>query len=316
MADSQRSKAAALVDGDVLSLGKMTQRTTKTTNPVEQANMSRQGPANPQPRLTPTSRPFKKGGAAKSSAKGKMQKAAAVAGMLSALTQPQGGAPAGGPPMGAPPAGPMAGPPMGAPPGMKHGGRYKDGGASGKIADEDMSPADTQKLVMGMPANLRGKHVPEDAQGNEMRGMKRGGATKAPMNGMRMKKAGGGASHVPMKGAANKKPDSGTGGNLVPRNKAGRAGYANGGNVKHGDEAQDKKLFGKMFKAAEAKEGPEKMKRGGKCMKCGGAMGAGHACGGRMMKAMGGVAKMRKGVADKAGKPIAQKKHSYEDSLI
>src|SRR5690242_7894059 len=162
MADSQRAKAAALVDSDVMTLGRETQRTRKTTNPVAQANMSKYGPANPQPRLTPTSIPFKKGGKVKmamggmppqaqgnaygrmgvmppnaqglanrpalpmqaqgprpfkkgGSTAGKMKKAAAVAGMLSALAQ------------GAPSAAPMAGPPMGAP-GMRRGGRYAEGG--------------------------------------------------------------------------------------------------------------------------------------------------------------------------------------------
>lgn len=220
MPDTQRAKAAKLVDSDVLGLGASTQKTRKTTNPVVQNNMSRFGAASPQPRLTPTSIPFAKGGKAKSSA-GKMQKAAQVAGMLSALTQGAGGPPA-GPPMGAPA---MAGPPMGAPPGMKRGGKA----------------------------------------------------------------------------------------------------YAKGGKV-HGDEAADKKLFGKMFKAAEKKEGPEKMAIGGKCAKCG--MKHGGACkmatGGHMAPrnkqgrvgfAMGGVGKVRKNQATPAGKPIAQKRSSTNNLI-
>lgn len=266
MADSQRQKARSLVDADVLTLPKLVQKTTRTTSQVDQANMSRQGAASPQPRLTPHERPFAKGG----SAKGKMKKAAAVAGMLSALTQaPMGGpAPAG---MGAAPpaAAPMAGP-MGAP-GMKRGGR---------------------KMAMGGKAT--------DDEGNEMRGMKRGGA-----------------SHVPMKGAGNHKPAGGTGGNLVPRSKAGRVGYAKGGSA-HGDEAEDKVLIRKEFKRMEASEKPG-MKKGGKCMKCGGAAHGGSCkmkTGGRIGFAMGGVGKQRKNQADKAGKPTKQPRHSYEDSLI
>lgn len=220
MADTQRAKAAKLVDSDVLGLGASTQKTRKTPGPVAQNNMSRFGAASPQPRLTPKSIPFAKGGKAKSSG-AKMKKAAQVAGMLSALAQGPG---AGGP-MGAAGAAVPSMPPMGAPPGMKRGGKA----------------------------------------------------------------------------------------------------YAKGGKV-HGDEAADKKLFGKMFKAAEKKEGPEKMAMGGKCAKCG--MKHGGACkmkvGGHMAPrnkqgrvgfAMGGVGKIRKGVADKAGKPIAQKRSSTNNLI-
>lgn len=261
MADSQRSKAAALVDSDVMTLGRETQRTRKTTNPVTQANMSKYGPASPQPRLTPTSIPFKKGGSAKGA-----KKAAAVAGMLSALTQG-----AQQPPMAAPPAAPM-GAPMGAPPGMKRGGRYAKGGkvhgdeAEDKVLFKRMFKQEESKETKKM---ARGGRASDD-EGNPMNGMRRGG---------RLHKAkGGGVSHVPERGEGNRKPDSGTGGNLVPRNK---------------------------------------MARGGVCAKCGGAMSAKHMCGGgRMKMALGGSGKIRKKVMTPQGKPIAQKRRSYEDSLI
>lgn len=268
MSDSQRAKARSLVDADVMTLGRETQRTRKTTNPVAQANMSKYGPANPQPRLTPTSIPFKKGGAAK----GKAQKAAAVAGMLSALTQgPQQ------PPMAAPPAAPMSAP-MGAPPGMKRGGRYAKGGkvhgdeAEDKVLFKRMFKQEESKETKKM---ARGGRASDD-EGNPMNGMRRGG---------RLHKAkGGGVSHVPERGEGNRKPDSGTGGNLVPRSK---------------------------------------MARGGVCAKCGGAMSAKHMCGGGAMKrggrtgyAMGGVGKVRKSVSTPSGKPIPQKRHKYEDALI
>jgi hypothetical protein len=195
MADTQRAKAAKLVDADVLGLGAQTQRTRKTTNPVEQANMSRQGAASPQPGLTPTARVFAKGG----STAGKKKKAMQVAGMLSALTQaPMGGpAPAG---MGAAPpaAGPMGGA-MGAPGGMKRGGKmYAKGG---KVHSDE---AEDKVLIR--------REIKSAEKAEKEPGMKRGG---------KCMKCGGKAHGGACKMA--------TGGHMVPRHMAGRKGFAMGG---------------------------------------------------------------------------------------
>lgn len=201
MPDTQRQKAAKLVDADVLGLGAASQKTRKTTNPVAQHNMSKFGPASPQPRLTPTAIPFAKGGKAKA---GKMQKAAQVAGMLSALTQGAGGPPAG--PMGAAPPAAPAGPPMGAPPGMKKGGSkmaMKKGGHAKK------------KVGSAADAEERGESAAEEAGENESAGMRRGG---------KCMKCGGRAHGGACKMA--------TGGHMAPRNKQGRAGFAMGGPAK------------------------------------------------------------------------------------
>ena len=218
MADTQREKARKLVDSDVMTLGRETQRTRTSNNPVTQANMSAGKRV-----------PFAKGGAAK----GKMKKAAQVAGMLQALTQPQAGAPPGG--MGGPPPGaaPM-GAPMGAPPGppgMKRGGRYAAGGHSDEAEDrvlfkkmfkqEESKEAKmkrgghAKKKHVGSAADAeeRGESAAEEAGENESsEGMKRGGICKKC----------GGRAH----GGACKMA---TGGHMVPRHMAGRKGFAMGG---------------------------------------------------------------------------------------
>lgn len=200
MADTQRSKAAALVDSDVLGLGAASQKTRKTTNPVAQHNMSKFGPASPQPRLTPTSIPFAKGGKAKA---GKMQKAAQVAGMLSALTQGAGGPPAGS--MGAAPSAAPAGPPMGAPPGMKKGGSKMATKKGGHAKKKRMGDSDAEEA---------GETPAQEAAEGE--GMKRGGKMCAKCGG----RAHGGACKMA------------TGGHMAPRNKVGRQAFAMGGPAK------------------------------------------------------------------------------------
>lgn len=267
MADTQREKAQKLVDADVMGLGATSQRTRKGINPVVQNNMSAQGPASPQPKLTPHERVFAKGGKV---AKGK--KAAQVAGMLAALSQAPAGAPAGappsGPPMGAPPMGAPPGPPMAGPPGMKRGGRYAKGG---KVHDDE---AQDKKLFGKMFKAEEKKEGPEK--------MKRGGHAKSKKN------------------------------------------FGDAANEQAGEEAGESA-------GAEAGEGGMrrggKYNKGGKCMKCGGKAHGGAckmATGGHLAPrnkvarqgfAMGGPGKMRKGEMTPAGLPTKPKRGSY-DNLI
>lgn len=250
MPNTQSAKARALIDPDVLTLGRTSQRTRKSTNPVVQNNMSAEGPASPQPGLTPKARVFAKGGKARGNPAGKKMAAAAL---MAALTQPQGAPPGGapgGPPMGAAPAGPPAGPPMGAPPGMKKGGHAdaaQDKKLFGKMFKAEEKKEGPEKMKRGGHAKKKFKGADAEEAGEsaaeesaEGEGMRRGGkyASGGKASGGRCAKCGGamGPRHMCGGGKMAK-------GGSVPRHMSGRTGYAAGGvgKLRHNQMTKDQK---------------------------------------------------------------------------
>lgn len=241
-ANSQRAKAAAMLEPEIMALGQSAQRTRTAPGPVAQNNMSAQGSAQAPGLPTASAMPFRRGGSVPRSKAGRMSAGGPTmdAGERAGKAEGRGGRPT------------AADERTENADKMKRGGRYAPGGkvtdseGNAMVGQDRIQPVSYPKsglLSTRDLSELQPKNTYTDTAAEQQRG-----ASQYAKGGAVCKACGGKMS---------------SGGKCM---KCGGRAMAKGGHV---DEAQDKKLFKRMFKTEESKEtkgfamgGPAKIRRG------------------------------------------------------